>query len=65
MSQNQICRNGKIAISANDEIGIFAGGFDINIVHGAHGFEVLKGNGFGRASAFINIAVDATNQANI
>ncbi len=63
--ENEVGGDGEVAISGNDEIGVFAGRFDISIVHGTRGIEVLMGDGFEGAPAFFCLAVEATDQANI
>ena len=63
--QNHIGGDGEVAVAGHNEVRVFAGGFDISLVHGARRFKVLTGDGFKGATAFIDIAVDATDQANV
>ena len=65
MRQNHVRGDGEVAVAGHDEVRVFAGGFDISLVHGARGCEVLMNDGFGGASAFIDVAVDAADQANV
>ena len=65
MRQNHIRGDGEVAVAWHDEVRVFAGGFDISLVHGARGCEVLMDDGFGGATAFIDVAADAANQANV
>ena len=63
--QNRGRGDGEVAVAGHDEVRVFAGGFDISLVHGARGCEVLMNDGFGGAPAFIDVAVDAADQANV
>ena len=65
MRQDHVGGDGEVAVAGHDEVRVFAAGFDISLVHGARGFEVLTGDGFKGAPAFIDVAVDAANQANV
>lgn len=47
---------GGVVFSGNDEVGVFAGGFNKCVVHGAHGGEVLVGDGFEGAVALGDVA---------
>lgn len=65
MRQDHVRGDGEVAVAGHDEVRVFAGRFDMGIVHGARRFEVLMDDGFGGAPAFIDVAVDAADQANV
>ena len=65
MRQDRVGGDGEVAVTGHDEVRVFAGRLDISLVHGPRGFEVLMGDGFKGAPAFIDVAVDATDQANV
>lgn len=65
MRQDHVGGDGEVVVAGHDEVRVFAAGFDISLVHGARGFEVLMGDGFKGAPALIDVAVDAADQANV
>lgn len=63
--ENELGGEGGVVFAGDDEIGVFACGFNVGVVHGAHGGGVLMEDGCGCAASFLCVAFKTTRQADV